>query len=288
MERKSLFTVNSWTSASNLNSTDMDNGYGVVKIVPLTNFYRKEGSRKDLQDIVGVLQDKLSFAIDSTWVAMDELSIPLVSDITKGLAGAISDTKSALGGGQAGAVYKSKKIWQRSGYLNLILKMRIVDWYGNGDPLLQTKRLLQYCVNGLEIKKLEIDPNNAAEYVGADVVANLTSASDRVDAAAQSLSDKIAIEALLRNISEDASDLILMKDSPVPVSVQVGKYFQNDDMVIENVSPTFSSEVSEYGPLHVDLEIKLSSRKLIDGIYDIGLKVPEMSGSGTSRVKFVQ
>jgi len=65
-------------------------------------------------------------------------------------------------------------------------------------------------------------------------------------------------------------DIITLKKAPPPVRIQIGQYFYHPDMIIKNANFTFSKEVSDLGPLFVDVILSLETRKIMSGIRDVG------------------
>jgi len=81
-------------------------------------------------------------------------------------------------------------------------------------------------------------------------------------------------EQLSRNLIEGADDLFTLRSAPTPVEVRIGQFFYHTDMVIESITCNFSKQMTKYGPLWVDIDLKLSSRRHIVSLEDLGLKLP--------------
>ena len=73
-------------------------------------------------------------------------------------------------------------------------------------------------------------------------------------------------------------DAYTLRSSPTDVTVEIGQFFKNQKMVITNVSFEFSKEMTRSGPLYVEIDITLRSRRILTSIEDIGLKLPNAGG----------
>lgn len=83
--------------------------------------------------------------------------------------------------------------------------------------------------------------------------------------------------ANLQNVSTtlfDGFDVTSFKSSPVPVTIQIGKFFEHKDMIIENFSFTFSKEMTRKGPLYVKINLDVSTRTMLADPGSVGLKIP--------------
>lgn len=76
-----------------------------------------------------------------------------------------------------------------------------------------------------------------------------------------------------KNMFEFIDDYGIFRAAPAQVSVTIGKFFENYDMVIENVSVKLSEEMTEGGPLWAEFTVKFSSRTIMSDPSELGLKV---------------
>jgi len=291
---KSLFNKESYAAAI---GKDDKNGYAVVKITP--KYARVGNDSKDppIKGVYNTAEGDLSFTIDSTWA---ELGGVAQSVLPGGAGGGIIDAYQRVGGvanllgatAQAN-VYASKKIYQKSNYMNLKIPMMVVDWDGMGQPIFSALLLAWYCLPSgnvtqditkaakdfidSQVQKMkdsgatgEMITNflqGTANYFEGAVIKGKDAASKGID----ELVDKTNTEYSKDNIIGDADDIITLRSSPVPVKVEIGRFFKHDDMVIENLEYTFSKEMTQAGPLYVKFNISLSTRKILGSIQDIGL-----------------
>jgi len=290
---QSIFTKDAYTKAI---GTDTQNGYAVLKISPNGN---KFTGRKDAE-IKGVIKNNLQFSIDATWTELGGIA-GLVPDIfgLRDLASNVenffetSDTQRAMGLADRGTKFSTKKIYSRSGFLEIKPEMRIINWTGDlaGSPIIAAMLLATYCIpanapngymsmwNGIEDKI-----TTYVKTLGKEVIEKF----EGIVAAGKSGKDlnfMDKVQALiaegargsaegLAEVFESYEDKFVMKASPTPVSVKIGNYFSHDDMVITNVDFTMSKEMTENGPLYIDMTISLSSRRCIDNIDYVGMFIP--------------
>jgi hypothetical protein len=199
-----------------------------------------------------------------------------------------SNASALAGGGDLGSVWLSKKLWRRNGDLKISPRFKIVDWDGTGRPLRFALDLVKYCVPGqtsvsteLEksINELRIDVEqglNTAGKATTDSLNGFKDLNDKKKNTGINLANQFVAGARKRattvsnNILDDLHDVITLKDAPPPVKVQIGQYFYHPDMVIRSVSFDFSKEVSERGPLYVDVTLDVVTRKHVRGLKDVG------------------
>lgn len=296
---KSVFGKESYAGAI---GDDKTNGYAVVKISPK---YARTGETVHDPDIKGVYnfaEGDLSFNIDSTWADMGGIA----SSVLGGAGGAIIDAYQKgsnianIFGATANAnVYASKKIYQKSNYMTIKIPMMVVDWKGNGQSVVSALLLAWYCLPSGnitdKINKASKDYINnqleAMRSAGAteEMIANflqgtenftegvVTKGTKWLKENAQKGIDFAGMENAKDNIVGDLEEIATLRASPVPVKVQIGNFFQHNDMVIENLEYTFSKEMTKAGPLYVKFNINLSTRTILSQIEDIGLKVTQNS-----------
>jgi len=285
-EEITLFNQQSWQGAGQTKENEQDSGlatgHSVIKIVPNYELYKLD--RNDFTPVVGVTQGKVRIGIESEWTSLNYPAIPKFFNTVSVLAG----------GGDLGSVYMSKKLWRKNGYITMSPTFRVIDWNGTGKPLLAALQVSKFCLPGIPSKLATMI--NGGEETEIDVVDGLSkTASDESKNykdkmktknrnSIQDLYDKFVTKTLdftaksiggrastvNRNLVEDFHDLITLKDAPPPIRIQISNYFYHPDMIITNASFEFSQEVSDVGPLFVDITLDLSTRKIMSGINDIG------------------
>lgn len=159
---KSLFTEDSYKSAIGNETT---NGYAVLRIIPEL---RRSGKDSIGYQVVGIIQNPLSFSIDATWEKMGGISGLIPSDektligsggIGNGVKtlGSLANTGVNVAGfAELGSVYASRKIYKQSGYLEIGADLRVVNWQDDGQPL-QSVLMLSYLTLP--------DPNVGQEWI---------------------------------------------------------------------------------------------------------------------------
>lgn len=314
------FTDKTWlaaidTKASYQTDSVEGNGHSILRIQPNYALYSR--NRTDLKPIKGVINYDVSTSVESQW---QELGIPF--PFLDAIANGISTISKWGNSGNIGEVYRSKKTWIKSGYLQLEPKFRVIDWDGDGLPIRAAIMAQRYALPQQrpsdfrnDIKTLENRVRTegiqsvAEEIIGTlkqEFSANFPEASENLenlsgDAAATAqkflgfLNSKLSnyfdmqsIAAIIKqvenssigsqfkdswrdimtNLTEEAHDFITLYDSPPPCKLQIGQFFYHPDMIVENVNCIYSDERTKYGPVYVDIVMKLSSRKIMQGYDD--------------------
>lgn len=276
----SFLDVNSWRYADGNDVSDPSNvdvGYGIIEIFPSS----LNSNKTSWPRIKGVLKDSLSLSFDSEWVAMDSIDIPFVSDTINKAGEVIGSGTMLAGGGDWMYIWKSQKVWKQSGYIKVSGTFTVVDWNGDGSPLTMARNIIKYCTPGGNSKSMALSKEANEKLLAAtSAVSNATGSN---------------VSTAVGNNIAGMTDMIAIKDAPPIVTIRVSKYFEHEDMVINSVSTKFSKEVSERGPLSVEITFDAESRSKTSGFYkhwdatkgatgnekdDIGLK-----GQYGSRVK---
>lgn len=326
----SLFNSTSWLQAggsnayskdemeahkltASMDSNSDDFGYGAVVITPREDVWSQFQTVEDLPIVRGALMDPLDLSFSSEWESMENVSIPITNTIASDVYGEIANKAVAMGGGSPGSVWKSKKLWKKSGDLSLDIKIKVVDWDGNGTTINNAIRCLRLVVSSGKSDGQNFVNNVTNAYASqvdliskaggsvvkgaGDVVGGLTDAvvSTVIANAKESMNNTKKTDTaskfgagganLQQNLMEDIDDLTTFRNSPLPCEIRIGKYFHHKDMVITNVRFSFSKEVSQAGPLFVEISIQAVTRKIIAGMEDVGLK--QIGGMRDGRVQFV-
>jgi hypothetical protein len=292
---KSLFTEDSYKGAAGaIKNGQVEPGYATVIIQPSV---ARIGSNDPDPILVGLLKGSLGFNINAVWQEMGGLAsvMPSLGFIDKAIDAANSTVRFA-GGANVGEIYKSKKVYHKSGYLTIRPSMRVVDWNGKSQPIKAAFLACSYCVpfnNEDYIKQLEYlgvtlsgSSNETISLLGQGLVQTIRLGHNGLNYATENFKDVLTkidgsgnmakgFGNIIRNISEDLkNDYGTFRAAPSPVQVKIGKYFEHPDMVIEDVAVEFSKEMTRQGPLYVDLTLSLSSRKIIGSGNDMGFVSP--------------
>lgn len=170
--RRTVFDKQSYAAAVNATDGNGPNGYAVIKITP------RERTMSKITDlaVVGIIQTGLSFSVDAIWSEFGSLSelapdVPIIKDIL-GFAdtatGFLNTGAARAGIAEIGSVYKSKKFYRKSGDIRISPVLKIVDWNGNGQPLLCSKIIAALLLPGkIDKEKLLADINSVAGSISS-------------------------------------------------------------------------------------------------------------------------
>jgi len=300
---KSVFNLDSYGSALGKGN---ENGYAVVRIIP--NSSRLMGDRDP--SIKGVYDDSsggLNFNIEANWSSIGQLGgvsiLPSQFGIAEKIYGSINKYGSIGGLSNMGAALSSQLIYQKSGYLTIKVPMMIVDWNGNGQPIMSSLLLARYCLpheiaGGDELKiteeKLGEMYNEVKEWLrkkGKDnsddkvfqilakgALKGIEGFEEGVEFVRRQTEEVVDKNPVLKESVKTAKenigrfeDVYTLRASPTSVTVEIGQYFSNNDMVIKGVDFEFSKEMTKKGPLFVKVNLSLSTRSILTGLDSIGL-----------------
>lgn len=297
---KSVFSKKTFAAAV---GSEGSPGYAVVRITPnsdrlgLTIGKKTHGGKQHDPAIKGVFnfeKGTFSFGVEANWGTLGEIGgaiLPTASTSVKGIYEKLNAGTNLAGGAEMGAGLASQLIYQKSGYLEIKIPMMIVDWDGTGQPILSSLLLSRYCLpsyilNGKkELKEgiQKIKDQISKSEVGEKITEAVEAAEKAAKAAEDWAADNIPIEKSVSNNIGDLDDAYTLRASPSDVTVEIGQFFKNPKMVITSVNFEFSKEMTRFGPLYVEVDITLKSRRILTSVQDIGLKLP--NGGKTSRYK---
>jgi len=298
---KSLFTEESYKGAIGKNSTDSKfgflPGYSCIMLKPTIKRIKQDQKEPS---VIGIIKGNLELNYQASWEPLGSLSnivqsIPLIGGGAAGLVGTAEGAGTRLstlaGGAAIGSVFASKLVYQKSGYLQINPSFRIVDWKGNADPLKGAFLIASFCTpfesnsnifdDILNLLKdwTEDSPEQIQKVVellnqGVGLTADaITYLKENL----KQLGDKAGVgqpvENIFNNIMQEVEeDYLSIRSAPVPLEVVIGQYFHHYDMVLTNANLSFSKEMTKNGPLYVDVNLQLTSRKIIGGTDDIGFQ----------------
>lgn len=322
---KSVFNADSYKYAISENN---NKGYAVLRVTPSQ---RVKKGNPDI-GIIGIIQNPLSFSIEANWEEMGGIT-GMLPDKVFGLnpdavGNFINKGVNIAGFANLGSVYASRKIYKKSGYLNIGADLKIVNWNNDGAPV-KSALILAYLMLpeddwGKEVlekaKEMEEKLGTKAEEAlsGMKNVLDKTIQDIRVGTgywssestegpvnggiqALDKIGDKISdlgqkvqtglskaykmaeesgmTDAIARSLVDNLEDHVLLRSSPTPVRLEVGNYFDQEDMIITNVNYEFSKEMTRTGPLYVDIKLTMSTRTILGDISDLGLYATDKEGS---------
>jgi len=294
---KSVFNQKTYQSAIGKSG---ENGYAVVRIKP--NYSRLNSQTPDpaIKGVYDYSSGGLSFNIEANWTDLGQVGgavLPTQSSTIKRAYDWVNNAASVGGISNIGAGISSQLIYQKSGYLEIKIPMMIVDWNGKGQPILSSLLLASYClptfVDDIKeevedfMKNIKEKVNEAAQDSKNPVIKLAAAATSVAIEGAESGGEfvakfaskapdsiKDAFNSTGKNVENNVGDLrdaYTVRSFPTSVTVEIGQFFKNDDMVIKGVDFEFSKEVTRDGPLFVKVNLSLSSRRILTGIDNIGL-----------------
>jgi hypothetical protein len=216
----------------------------------LNNIIISDGSKT----INGQLQETLQFSVEADYDNIFSINERFAS--TKALLG-------SAGLGLFNAGMWTKKFYKGGSYLKLNPKIRVTDWNADGEVLRSATALIDMCLpvfNGkldLASKKMI---NNITAKVKKDGVGSaiLDGVVAGVKAGISEIGDILSGEEANRLLNLLSGKEIL-SNSPSEVTITVSNFFGPKRFIIESVQVEFSKEMTEAGPLYVDINFSIST-----------------------------
>ena len=267
--------------------------------------------------IRGLLTENLSINTDATWDTID-----LMAGLTTNpFLGTLYKYGTMIGGlsgiaNVANTGISTRKIYTKSGYLELDIRFRVVDWQGIGSPVESAFLLTSMCLPKNLKNFTAVGTVEAVADIGVTQInkvisfitktlgssqEDINAMTEAVKGGANSLKSLIStlskthpIEGLekliptpITNVLNDPQFLVIAA-APSTITVQIGNYFKHNDMIVEGIKCEFSRQATSAGPLFADFNMRVSSRQAIlmgvtgaETDQDIGLMV-----GGRNRVSY--
>ena len=268
---------------------DFNTGHSVIVIRdnPIYNVSGvAENDGKELRDlfgegwIKGVSLEPLELNLETNWVPIDSSNCPIAKTISSFLGG-LSGYATLLGREELGSHYSSRHVWKKPGYLKINPKFRVVDYYGNSDPVKSVQFLHKYIVGVKDTNEvmsklkrmLEGSSAKAREVIQTFLGGQTKAIGEMDDGSLKDVRSGFVVAGtdVMNTILGD-TEKIIGNVSPPPVSIQIGTWFYLNDMVIENIDFDFSRELGRHGtPLWVDINISMRSRFILRNWKDVGV-----------------
>ncbi|MFW6219514.1 MAG: hypothetical protein ACOCZ5_00215 [bacterium] len=234
--------------------------------------------------IKGVSLEPLELNLDTNWIPIDSSNCPAISTINS-FVDAIGPYSMMVGRQELGSYYTSRHLWTKPGYLKIQPKFRVIDYYGNNDPLQSVNFLKKYIVGVKDNNEIVESIKSLVEDTEKEVLKTGGNIYDSLKSRVSNMNDgslKDTIEGMLsygsnaaKTLFEEMSSIVDVNGSPPPVSIQIGQWFYLNDMVIENIDFDFSKELSvNASPLWVDISISMRSRYIMRDWTDVGVNTP--------------
>ena len=221
--------------------------------------------------VVGLMQETLKYSIEANYEQIMNLN-EYFGDTSKVANLAIN--KSLFNTGIA-----TKRYYKGGSYIRIEPKIRIVDWDGTGQPIIDTMILtdaaLPSTAKNLGIKNLiALLPDNlkaiAASPGGEFAIARLIQGGGIVDAGvAASTGTLLAQTKLGSEVFKKLNGVLAslagsaVTNNPDPVTVTISNYYANT-FFIDAVSVEFSKEMTDAGPLYADVSLVLSTPTVVE------------------------
>lgn len=211
--------------------------------------------------IKGILKENFSISTEANY--------DNIFSVSEKLEGARKVLDFALGATFLNTGQWTRKYYKGGSYMKITPKFRVVDYNGDGDPLLSAFMLMNSCL-----------PTPGKHDRFLEDMKDLTWEDFRRKFGIVDLPDAITgngnndgitfnntvsnVKSVFSNGFKQLKDLLAgqIGNSPSSVSVRVSNYFSWDEMVIESVNVEFSKEMTRWGPLYVDIDAVLSSREV--------------------------
>jgi hypothetical protein len=263
------------------------------------------------EPIRGLLTENFSINVDASWDTLDIIgglsTNPFLAPIAK--YGTMLASVNGIAN-VANTGISTRKVYTQSGYLELSVKFRVVDWRGTGEPVTSAFLLSSMCLpkNLKSYTAKEAIVEAATKTVGLieNFVGIITTALGYSQESTDSLKKAIGTDAgnfgnwvfsiaelpiegiiskiaptITQSIGKIANDpqFLVLASAPSTISVEIGNYFKHNDMIVKNVRCDFSKQACTAGPLFADFEMSISSRQAIlmgangSNEQDLGLKV---------------
>jgi len=202
------------------------------------------------------------------------------------------------------AGFMTEKFFSKGGYLEIEPTFDVVNWRGDGAPIVTALFLLNYCVPNISKDYNFGDMYDMLKSLGSkvlDKIDDLTGGTlekitgvtkDAAGATGASLSNLVSrspqefvnlLEGAGSFFSEVGRDAmggmnaigekeLVKTQAPSPVNVKVSNYFNMSNMIITNFGVEFSDKITETGPMKAEFKLTLSS-KTMPTLGTMGLKV---------------
>jgi hypothetical protein len=209
----------------------------------------------------GILQSNFVYNVNAEWQEkLANINIPVLGAVGTKVARAVTGDTSRTG-------IFTEKFYQGASYLVISPKFRVVDWNGDGNVIQTAVKVIN--------KLLPMGNNKTVSELvneNPDYTKSLTKAiSNASTAAAKAVLDGVIdfgadASAYTSNTLRGIVDTVVKTSNrflwgePEPVRVQIGNFFDMNNMVLETASVEFSKEMTKYGPLYADFDVQFTSK----------------------------
>lgn len=220
--------------------------------------------------ITGILQNNFVYSANADWEAkLANVGIP---GFQKGIKAIQQDTS------RTGIL--TEKFYQGASYLEISPRFRVVDWKADGEVMKTAIQIIKKLLpigNNKTVAESYGDVKNFMEKVGEVIpAATVTALAD--------ISGVVTND--FKKVGEHLLDLKrrFLWGEPEPVRIQIGKFFDKNNMILMSANVEFSKEMTRHGPLYADFNCVFSS-KLALTKDDTGLVAYDPTGTNRVRIK---
>ncbi len=155
----------------------------------------------------------------------------------------------------------TKKFYKGGSYLKISPKIRITDWNGDGSVLRGAISLIDMCLPAYDGKldarfKSFVNATVTKLEKNGLVKTTIDAVTDEIKSIPEQLEDLESGKTAQKLFGIFKTGL---SNSPTEVSITISNFFGPKQFIIENVQVEFSKEMTEAGPLYVDINMSLST-----------------------------
>lgn len=240
------------------------------------NIGRKHGGTDTA--VTGVMSSKININMEAEYDDLDlggmVSNLPLVGGFINSVSNAGATAFASTGQGLNNVGLFTRKFYKKGGYLRIEPEFKVVDWDGEGLPVVTAAHLLNFCVpkrgdvaESIASKLLELGiTDNQIISAFQGVKSGIEGLVDeerqkKINNAFESFKDSELGKGTIEGAKNVLNEGFALTSSPTPVTVHISNYFLHQDMIIESVNVEFSDKMTKYGPIQADFKIGLSSRE---------------------------
>jgi hypothetical protein len=303
-------TLNVFNRSTYGATADPYSGAYSISIIP--NTVRTLSEEKDV-GVNGIMKNNIQFSMKPDWqtLGLDSkmsgmtpnsgILQGLISDVGVVLKGAHLAGTSVLNSGLF-----TRKYYNNSGWLTISPEFRVIHSSGSNNQCL----LAAYAMMSMSIPRISNTLTLEAVLktqmvrdvvekiksipgvdVGTKVVGEAATLAGR---SIKEFADSVGGEGTgkkVGNVANKAKDEVVKAkvnwtESPSPVNVKIGNFFDMSNMVIEDLQISFSEEMADNGPLYADFTVSLSTREALvvddNGMPGLNIRAPKSKVSMVS------
>jgi hypothetical protein len=285
-------TLNVFNRSTYGATADPYSGAYSISIIP--NTVRTLSEEKDV-GVNGIMKNNIQFSMKPDWqtLGLDSkmsgmtpnsgILQGLISDVGVVLKGAHLAGTSVLNSGLFTRKYYNNSGWLTiSPYAMMSMSIPRISNTLTLEAVLKTQMVRDV------VEKIKSIPG---VDVGTKVVGEAATLAGR---SIKEFADSVGGEGTgkkVGNVANKAKDEVVKAkvnwtESPSPVNVKIGNFFDMSNMVIEDLQISFSEEMADNGPLYADFTVSLSTREALvvddNGMPGLNIRAPKSKVSMVS------